>query len=123
MLTILADGEKHRFDVEIADEGDERARGLMFRRDMPRRAAMLFDFEESRPVSMWMKNTLLPLDMIFAREDGTVVRVASDTTPLSTEAISSGEPVRYVVEVNAGLAASLGIARGAKLVLPDAAGE
>ena len=74
--------------------------------------AMLFDFWRFFPVTMWMKNTYLPLDMVFIRADGTIARVAADTEPLSTAIISSGEPVLGVLELNAGTAAKLGIRPG-----------
>ncbi len=87
----------------------DRARGLMFRRSMAADHGMLFDFERVEPVAMWMKNTYLPLDMLFLRADGTVARIAADTEPLSTRTIPSGEPVLGVLELNAGTAARLGL--------------
>ncbi|MBE7244272.1 hypothetical protein MHIMP23_15190 [Methylobacterium hispanicum] len=96
----------------------ERARGLMFRRSMAPNHGMLFDFERVEPVAMWMKNTYLPLDMLFIRADGTVARVAADTEPLSTATILSGEPVLAVLELNAGTAARLGIRPGDRVDHP-----
>ncbi|WP_375464497.1 DUF192 domain-containing protein [uncultured Methylobacterium sp.] len=102
----------HRFDVEVMRDDAERSRGLMFRRSMAPNHGMLFDFERSAPVAMWMKNTYLPLDMVFIRADGTVAYIAADTEPLSTAIIQSPEPVLSVLELNAGTAAKLGLRVG-----------
>ena len=101
--------------VEIADEPREHARGLMFRREMTPLAGMLFDFGEDEPVAMWMRNTFIPLDMIFICADGTIARVGHDTVPQSEAVVRSGEPVRYVLEVNAGEAEKHGLKRGVRL--------
>ena len=101
--------------VEIADEPREHARGLMFRRKMAPRAGMLFDFGENGPVAMWMRNTFIPLDMVFICADGTVARVGRNTVPHSETVVASGEPVRYVLEVNAGEAERHGLKRGVRL--------
>jgi len=115
-LTIEAPaGGSHTFQVEVADTPEMRAQGLMYRRSLPADYGMLFDFERDEPVSMWMKNTYVALDMVFILSDGTVHRVEQNTTPLSTRTIDSGVPVRYVLELPAGTAARLGIARGAKV--------
>lgn len=111
-LTIVSKNGPHRFAVEVMRNDADRSRGLMFRRAMPADHGMLFDFERPQPVAMWMKNTYLPLDMVFIRADGTVARVAADTEPLSTKIIPSGEPVLGVLELNAGVAAKLGIRAG-----------
>lgn len=100
------------FRVEIAITADERARGLMYRTELAPDAGMLFDFKTVQPVYMWMKNTYLPLDMVFIRADGRIARIAADTTPLSTQTIESGEPVRAVLELPAGTAKARGIAVG-----------
>ncbi len=101
-LSITTNSDTERFIVEIADEPTEREVGLMFRVDLPQDQGMLFDFEEDRLVTMWMRNTPLSLDMVFIDRSGQVVRVARNTTPFSTAIISSGQPVRYVLEINAG---------------------
>lgn len=101
-----------RFSVEIADDDAERSKGLMLRRKMLPTHGMLFDFRQVAPVAMWMKNTYLPLDMIFVRPDGTVARIARKTEPLSTEIISSYVPVSHVLELNAGMAAQIGLKKG-----------
>ncbi len=91
--------------VEIADEADEQQRGLMFRRSLPENTGMLFLFDVHRPVSMWMKNTFIPLDMLFFNEAGVITTIARDTVPLDETLIHSGGAVRGVLEVNAGFAA------------------
>jgi uncharacterized protein len=115
-LTIRrADGATHAFTVELAISADQRAQGLMDRREMAGDHGMLFDFGLTRRVAMWMKNTYLPLDMIFIRKDGTIARIAADTAPQSEAIIDSREPVHFVLELNAGSAAKLGIAPGDKV--------
>lgn len=99
-------------EVEVAQTDAERTTGLMYRKSLADHHGMLFDFKVDQPVYMWMKNTYIPLDMLFIRSDGTIARIASMTTPLSTETIPSGEPVRAVVEIAGGSAQKLGIAPG-----------
>ena len=112
-LTIRkADGTTTAFTVELAVSADQRAQGLMNRKEMAADHGMLFDFGLTRRVAMWMKNTYLPLDMLFIRQDGTISRVAADTVPQSEAIIDSREPVHFVLELNAGTAAKLGIAAG-----------
>lgn len=117
-LGIRSKDRLHRFDVEVMRSDDERSRGLMFRRSMASNHGMLFDFERSAPVAMWMKNTYLPLDMLFIRADGTVAYIAADTEPLSTVVIQSPEPVLSVLELNAGTAAKLGVRVGDRIENP-----
>lgn len=100
------------FTVEVADEPEERAQGLMHRTELARDAGMIFVFPRVQPASFWMRNTPLPLDIIFIGDDGRVVNVAADTTPFSEESIPSDGPVRAVLEVNAGLAEEYGIDAG-----------
>jgi len=102
-------------EVEVAETDAERTTGLMYRKSLPDHHGMLFDFKVDQPIYMWMKNTYIPLDMLFIRSDGTISRIAAMTTPLSTETISSGEPVRAVVEIAGGSARKLGIAPGDKV--------
>ncbi|SHJ49419.1 hypothetical protein SAMN02745911_2663 [Aureimonas altamirensis DSM 21988] len=116
--TLLTSSGAHRISVEIADTPESRATGLMNRNSMDEDHGMLFDFGESRDVSMWMKNTLIPLDMIFIRQDGTVARIARHATPLSLTPIPSGEPVRYVLELNGGAAAGYGVEPGDRVHHP-----
>lgn len=117
-LTIISSEGRHEFSVELADTPESRARGLMYRRSMPEDHGMLFDFGRVDMVSMWMRNTYIPLDMLFVRADGSIARIASDTEPLSERPISSGEPVLAVFEINAGIADRLGIAPGDRIVHP-----
>ncbi|HEX6121198.1 MAG TPA: DUF192 domain-containing protein [Dongiaceae bacterium] len=118
--TVLVEtaSSQYRFDVEIADDEAERAEGLMYRQTLADNAGMLFLYPSPRAVQFWMKNTLLPLDIVFVRADGTIARIAADTTPLSEDLIPSGEPVLAVLEVKAGTMRELGIAAGARLRNP-----
>jgi uncharacterized protein len=111
-LEIVTSSGTHAFSVEIMRTDPERERGLMFRRFLPKDRGMLFAFETERPLMMWMKNTYLPLDMIFIARSGKVVGVAENTTPLSEKIISSGVPAFAVLEVNAGTAARIGLRIG-----------
>ncbi|MCZ8179520.1 MAG: DUF192 domain-containing protein [Rhizobium sp.] len=111
-------GQTITFDVEWALSAEQRARGLMERPALPDRTGMLFDFGETRMVTMWMANTPESLDMIFIDETGRIVRIAERTTPLSESIVASGEPVRYVLEIRGGHAAELGLEQTARLVLP-----
>lgn len=111
-----------QLELEIADEPAERTQGLMFRRALEPRTGMLFDFGATGPVTMWMKNTFIPLDMLFVAEDGRIVAIARETVPESLDTISAGEPVRAVIEIAGGSAAALGIAEGdlvARPLFPD----
>lgn len=106
------DGKVHPFKVELADTGQEREVGLMYREKLAPDHGMIFDFKTSRRVSMWMKNTLIPLDMLFIGADGKVRNIAARTVPGSLESINSDGKVRYVLEVPGGTAERLGIAPG-----------
>jgi uncharacterized protein len=108
----------HSFAVELAVNDEQRARGLMFRRELPEGRGMLFDFHREQPITMWMQNTYIPLDMIFIRGDGRILSIAENTEPLSTRVISSGGPVRAVLEVIAGTAKKLGIRPGDRVSHP-----
>jgi uncharacterized protein len=122
-LVIVSGDERHEFAVELAATPAERSRGLMYRRSMPADQGMLFDFERDEMVSMWMRNTYISLDMLFIRADGTIARIAEHTEPLSERTISSGEPVRSVLELNAGTSARLGIEPGDRVEHGLFAGE
>ncbi len=102
-------------EVEVARTEQQRATGLMNRKVLPERQGMLFDFGSDQPVYMWMKNTFIPLDMLFIRADGSIARIEENTTPFSERTISSGEPVRAVIEIGGGEARKLGIASGDKV--------
>jgi uncharacterized membrane protein (UPF0127 family) len=99
----------HRFDIYIATSHAQRARGLMFVRNLPKTTGMLFIYETDMHWSMWMKNTFIPLDILFIRSDGTVSSIAYDTEPQSLQSIVALEPVSYVLELNAGVAEALSI--------------
>ena len=109
---VTSRGEVHRFTVELAVDGDQRAQGLMDRRHMSRNYGMLFDFGQTRRVMMWMKNTYLPLDMLFIAKDGKVETIRENAVPLSEAIIDSRVPVAFVLELNAGTVKRLGIAPG-----------
>ncbi|ABS69396.1 protein of unknown function DUF192 [Xanthobacter versatilis] len=111
------------FEVEVARTDEQRTTGLMYRKSLGERAGMLFDFKVDQPVYMWMKNTYIPLDMLFIRADGSIARIAAMTTPLSTETISSGEPVRAVLEIAGGQARKLGIKAGDRVAHPVFSGK
>jgi uncharacterized membrane protein (UPF0127 family) len=117
-LVIVTGGREIKFDVELALNDAERSRGLMFREKLGPYDGMLFDFYQEAPVSFWMKNTLIPLDMVFIAGDGTVKHVHANATPLSTDSISSQFPVRAVLEINGGSARLLGIKPGDKVKHP-----
>lgn len=104
-----------RFTVEVAGDPASQERGLMFRTKLAPNAGMLFDFHTPTSPTFWMKNTILPLDMIFIRSDGTISSIARDATPYSETPIPSYEPVRAVLEINGGRAAALGIERGQRV--------
>jgi uncharacterized membrane protein (UPF0127 family) len=108
----------HVFKVEIADTDAARERGLMARPELPEDHGMLFNFFRDRTVGFWMKNTYIPLDMFFIGSDGHIVSIAENTEPLSDRVISSGEPVRAVLEVKAGTARRLGIQPGDHVANP-----
>jgi hypothetical protein len=111
-LTITGPGGTHEFSVEVASEPKERAKGLMYRKTLAPDHGMLFDFGAPQQISMWMKNTHIPLDMLFIDETGVISTVAERTTPFSERTIPSNAPVRYVLEINGGRADALGIRAG-----------
>ena len=117
-LSIDTGSAIHSFEVEIADDPQERARGLMFRREMADEHGMLFDFKQEQPASFWMENTYIPLDMLFIKADGTVESIAERTTPLSQRSVPSQGRVRYVLEINGGLSDELGIGPGDRVSGP-----
>ena len=116
VLVIVARDACYRFDIYLALDGQQQRRGLMFVREMPARTGMLFVYADENYHSMWMKNTYIPLDMVFARRDGTVANIASDTVPLSERSVTSSEPVTFVLELNAGTARRLAIDEDSRLI-------
>ena len=117
-LEIVTRNGVHVFSVEMATTDKERETGLMYRKELPDGKGMLFDFSPEQQISMWMKNTYIPLDMIFIRADGRILRIAENTEPHSTKIISSGGPAKGVLEVIAGTAQKYGIAPGDRVVHP-----
>ncbi|PKP83608.1 MAG: hypothetical protein CVT79_00315 [Alphaproteobacteria bacterium HGW-Alphaproteobacteria-18] len=115
-LSVKSGDESHAFTVELATTPEEIQQGLMFRETLAPDAGMLFDFGTTRPVSMWMKNTLIPLDMLFIFEDGRVAAIARNTQPGSLRSVSPGVPVRAVLELPGGRARELGIEPGDTVV-------
>lgn len=111
-LTIDTASGSHAFDIELVRSPDDMERGLMFRRTMPEKNGMLFDFGRSQMIMMWMKNTYLPLDMVFIAKDGHVTHVAERAKPMSEAIISSVTPAYSVLEINAGVAAKIGVKAG-----------
>lgn len=108
-VTVTGETSVTMFTTEIADTEALRERGLMFRHILPPDRAMLFDFEKPRPVQMWMKNTIISLDMLFIRPDGTIAAIAENTVPKSLDAVGVQTPVRGVLEVSAGTVKRLGL--------------
>ncbi|UWQ20448.1 DUF192 domain-containing protein [Jannaschia sp. W003] len=106
------------FATELALSPEDQARGLMFRESMPSMAGMLFVYDREQPVAFWMRNTLIPLDMIFVDESGTVTKVHAEAVPGDETPIPSGDPARAVLEINGGMAERLGIEAGDELRSP-----
>lgn len=117
-LEIVSGDRRHSFMVEVARNDGDRARGLMFRASIPQDSGMLFDFERDQMVSMWMKNTYISLDMVFIFADGRIHRIESRTEPQSERVISSGVPVRAVLELNGNMASRLGLRPGDRILHP-----
>ena len=115
LLTIETGAGVHAIQVEVARTPEERSIGLMHRTELAPDRGMLFDYGATRQATMWMKNTLISLDMFFAESDGRIVTIAERTTPLSEKRIHSGQPVRFVLEMIGGSAQRLGIAPGDRL--------
>ena len=117
-LEIVTKSGVHVFSVEIAKTDEERATGLMYRKELPEGRGMLFDFSPEQQVSMWMKNTFIPLDMIFVRSDGRILRIAENTEPQSEKIIPSGGLAKGVLEVAGGTARKYGIQPGDRVAHP-----
>jgi len=117
-LEIVTKTGVHVFSVEMATTEEEKTTGLMYRKELADGKGMLFDFSPEQEVSMWMKNTYIPLDMIFIRSDGRILRIAENTEPLSTKIIPSRGLAKGVLEVIAGTAQKYGIAPGDRVAHP-----
>jgi uncharacterized membrane protein (UPF0127 family) len=119
LIVLRQDGVAVRLEFEQARGAVALKRGLMLRDYLAPRSGMLFDFKRSSRVGMWMKDTLIPLDMLFVSENGTLVQIEEDASPQSLMLISSRVPVRYVLEINAGEVRKLGFSIGDQLLLPE----
>jgi hypothetical protein len=118
-VEVMGAGGGARFDLEVADQSWEEMRGLMFRREMAKGWGMVFVFADEAPRSFWMKNTLMPLDMVFVRADGVVDSVVASAEPLTLTPRRSTGPAKYVVELASGVAATAGIVAGRRLVFDN----
>jgi len=116
LVIVTRDGQRHEFNVEMALTSEQQMTGLMFRRSVPAGSGMLFDWGNEREMAMWMKNTLIPLDMLFINGDGTIRAIAENTVPESLAPISSHGPVRAALELAAGTAVQLDIRVGDKVL-------
>ena len=117
-LSVTSSNGKHRFIVEVARTPEEQAQGLMFRNSVPPDRGMIFPYDPPVQVSFWMKNTLVPLDILFIGPDGKIGRIAANTTPMSLDPVPSIDPVSAVLEIAGGRAAELGIREGDKVDWP-----
>lgn len=116
MITVKTQSAEHRFHVELALTEEEQARGLMFRSSMKEDEGMLFLWDQEMPISMWMKNTWIPLDMFFIDRTGTIIHIAENTKPNSEAIIDSTSPVSGVLELVAGSSKRFGIAVGDRVI-------
>src|SRR6266853_2828746 len=117
-LSIVTAGGPHSFTVELAATPEQMEQGLMFRRSLGPDSGMLFDFKASSMAMMWMKNTLIPLDMLFVDQEGRIVNIHQRAVPGSLDTIAAAAPVRAVIELNGGTAERLGIRPGDKVLFP-----
>ena len=118
-VDLRGDWGQARFTVEVADDAGERAEGLMHRDKLARSAGMLFVYDRPQRVAFWMQNTRIPLDMIFLDEAGRVKRIHANAVPFDQTSIPGGDDIKYVLEINGGLSARLGIAEGSELRHPQ----
>ncbi len=122
-VVVHAGGSAYKFEVEIVTTPETRAQGLMHRTSLAANAGMLFIYPDVKPVSFWMKNTLIPLDMLFLKPDGEIARIAHNAVPLDETSIDSGVPVKAVLEIRGGTAKALGIKEGDRVEYPDRPSE
>lgn len=116
LIIVTRDGKRHEFDVEMATTPDQQTVGLMFRPSVPPNGGMLFDWGVPRKSPMWMRNTIVPLDMVFINSDGTIRSIAENTVPESLAVIDSRGPVRATLELAAGTTAKLNVRVGDKVI-------
>jgi len=116
LVVVNDDGVRHEFDIYLAQDFEQHRRGLMFVRKLPPTTGMLFVYDGNEQRSMWMKNTYISLDIIYARADGSVSSVIHNTEPLSLRSLASVEPVQYVLELNAGVARRFKIGTRSRLI-------
>lgn len=114
-LTIHAGGEAHNFVVEIARSEDEQVTGLMFRQSLPPDRGMLFPYDPPKHASFWMRNTYIPLDLIFIAPGGKVARIEADAVPMSEDSMASDQPVEAVLELGGGRAKQIGLSPGDRI--------
>ncbi len=117
LIIAASENACYRFDVYLALTGEQRRRGLMFVRDMPDTTGMLFVYPRPRVLSIWMKNTYIPLDIVFFSADGRIVNIHENAEPHTLESRRSEEPVSYVLELNGGMAERLGIDTNSRVIL------
>src|SRR5437588_2839058 len=117
-LTIVSAGEPHKFTVELATTPGQMEQGLMFRKSLAPDAGMLFDYRAPSMAAMWMKNTLIPLDMLFVDQQGRIINIHERAVPGSLDPIAAAGPARAVIELNGGTAAHLGIKPGDRVIYP-----
>jgi uncharacterized membrane protein (UPF0127 family) len=118
-----AEGKTHHFTVEVARSPEEQAHGLMDRQSLAPDHGMIFPYEPAQAVAFWMKNTLIPLDMVFISPGGKILRVEANTVPLSLDPVGSGDVVEAVLEIPGGRAAELGIQAGDQVIWRRQAGK
>ncbi len=111
-----------RFHVEVMDTEAGREKGLMFVKSLPKFSGMLFEYETAQPVAFWMRNTLIPLDILFFDDAGKLTRIKEEAQPMDETPVVGGDRIRYVLEINGGLAKTLGIDVGAELRSPSIEG-
>lgn len=120
--TLIISADEHAcyfFDIYVASTREQQMRGLMHVRDLPEFTGMIFVYRQAGIRSMWMKNTYIPLDMLFIRGDGTISSVVADTVPLTLDSVAATEPVNFVLELNAGVTAKLGIGTESRIVFTN----
>jgi uncharacterized membrane protein (UPF0127 family) len=111
-LTIVSGGKTHRFTVEAARSLEQQRTGMMNRNSLAPDRGMIFPYDPPQPVSFWMQNTLIPLDMIFISPGGKILRIEANAVPLSLDPVASGGPVEAVLELAGGRSAELGLKAG-----------